>query len=387
MNSSLRVALLIETSREYGRGLLRGISRFQREHGPWSIYFQPRGANEPVPTWLSTWNGDGILARIEDRRMARAIQKTGVPAVDLRFAVPNLGMPGVGVDNLALVRLALDHFLDRGFTRFAFCGYPTGDFIWMDLRAKLFHDQVIQEGYRCEVFQQNLKTGKRLTWDQDQRQLIRWIRKLEKPVAIMACNDNRGQQLLDACRRADVDVPDNISVLGVDNDEFLCGLSTPPLSSIDINSERIGYYAAEVLQSMMNGDPAPSEPVLFPAEAVIARTSTDSFAVEDEEFAAVLRYLRENACKGIRMADITKATGMERRTIERRMKATLGRSPKDELMRIKIEESRQLLARTDMSIKNIAQAAGFSNSRYFSRVFQTRVGTTPNAYRKLAQEG
>ncbi|EAQ78547.1 AraC family transcriptional regulator [Blastopirellula marina] len=387
MNSSLRVALLIETSREYGRGLLRGISRFQREHGPWSIYFQPRGANEPVPTWLANWNGDGILARVEDRRMAQAIQKTGVPAVDLRFAVPNLKMPGVGVDNLALVSLALDHFLDRGFTRFAFCGYPTGEFIWMDLRAKLFHDLVVQKGYRCEVFPQDLKIAKPRTWEQDQRQLVRWIRKLEKPVAIMACNDSRGQQLLDACRRAEADVPNDLSVLGVDNDEFLCGLSTPPLSSIDINTERIGYYAAELLQSLMNGAPAPSEPVLFPAEAVIARRSTDSFAVEDEEFAAVLRYFRENACQGIRMADITKATGMERRTLERRMKSTLGRSPKDELIRIKIEESRRLLVRTDMSIKNIAQAAGFSNSRYFSRVFQSRVGTTPLAYRKSTHEG
>ena len=387
MVSTRKVALLIETSREYGRGLLRGISNFQREHLPWSIYFQPRGTSDPVPTWLSSWRGDGILARVEDRKMAKAIEKTGIPAVDLRFAVPNLKMPAVGVDNRTLVQLAIDHFMDRGFQRFAFCGYPQGDFIWMDHRCKLFCEMMAEIGFTCDVFRWRNKAEKTPTWDQDQRQLVRWIRGLEKPVAIFACNDNRGLQILDACRRASVEVPGEVSVLGVDNDEFLCGLSTPPLSSIDINLERIGFRAAELLQSLMDGKSAPAEPILFPAEAVVARRSTDSFAVDDAEFAGVLRYLRENACKGIRMVDITKATGMERRTLERRMKSTLGRSPKEELMRIQIEEAKQLLSKSEMSIKNVSQATGFASSRYFSRVFQSRIGMTPGEFRKHAKQG
>jgi len=387
MEPARKVALLIETSREYGRGLLRGISNFQREHLPWSIYFQPRGTNDPVPSWLSSWRGDGILARVEDRKMAKAIEKTGIPAVDLRFAVPNLQMPAVGVDNRTLVQLAIDHFLDRGFQRFAFCGYPEGDFIWMDHRCKLFYEMLAEAGFGCDVFRWQNKGDKTPSWDQDQRQLVRWIRGLQKPVAIFACNDNRGLQVLDACRRASVEVPSEVSVLGVDNDEFLCGLSTPPLSSIDINLERIGFRAAELLQSLMDGKSAPSEPILFSAEAVVARRSTDSFAVEDAEFAGVLRYLRENACKGIRMVDITKATGMERRTLERRMKATLGRSPKEELMRIQIEEAKQLLSKSEMSIKNVSQSTGFASSRYFSRVFQARVGKTPGEFRQHAKQG
>ncbi|MFI4875415.1 MAG: XylR family transcriptional regulator, partial [Blastopirellula sp. JB062] len=321
MASTRRVALLIETSREYGRGLLRGIRRFQQTGASWSIYFQPRGTNDPAPTWLASWRGDGILARIENRAMAKAVKKTGIPAVDLRFGVPNLKMPGVGVDNRTVVELAIRHFQVRGFRRVAFCGYPIGESIWMDLRRKLFQELAAETGMPCVLFSPEKAAGKERTWDQDQKQLVRWLRQLEKPVAIMACNDTRGLEILDACRRDSIAVPSEVTVLGVDNDEFLCGLSTPPMSSVDVNQERIGYRAAELLQALMDGAAPPSEPILFPAERVVARRSTDSFAVEDAELAAALRYLREHACQGVRMSDIVKATGMQRRTLERRMKA------------------------------------------------------------------
>src|SRR5687767_4977945 len=138
MPTDKHVALLIETSRSYGRGLLRGIIRYQREHGPWSIYFEPRGLNDSAPNWLRSWRGHGILARINDRRTAEIIRRSGIPAVDLRFAVPNLGLPAVGIDNATVVRRAVDHFLDRGYTRFAFCSYSRGSSRWMDVRADLF---------------------------------------------------------------------------------------------------------------------------------------------------------------------------------------------------------------------------------------------------------
>ncbi|MEX0793099.1 MAG: DNA-binding transcriptional regulator [Pirellulaceae bacterium] len=383
MQRTFRVAILIETSREYGRGILRGISRFQKDNDPWSIYFQPRGTTDPIPSWLPSWQGDGILARVEDRQMADALLATGIPTIDLRFAVPNLEMPAVGIDETSLVRLAVDHFLERGFRRFAFCGSPPGQFIWMDRRKQLFCEMVAEAGFACETYElsSDLQT---IRWEEDQQDLIRWIQRLRKPVAIMACNDDRGLQLLDACRQAGFEVPNEVSVLGVDNDEFSCGLSTPPLSSIDMNLEKVGYTAAQLLQSMMEGTPPPTENILFPAKTIVARRSTDYFAFEDKELVAALRYLNENACKGVTMKDVIEATGIERRTLERRMRTILGRSPKDEITRIQIDHSKGLLERTDLPLDEVAKQTGFSNSRYFSRVFGQRVGMTPVAFRKNA---
>lgn len=382
MPHTAHVALLIETSRAYGRGLLRGISRYQRDHGPWSIYFQPRGTNDPPPAWLKNWRGDGILARIVNRRMATMIERTGIPAVDLRFGVPGLSIAAVGIDNRTVVRRALDHFLDRGFRQFAFCGYPRGSHAWMDVRADLFGQLVAEAGLHCEFYSGTARRGSKLTWEQDQQQLARWVQRLPRPIAVMACNDDRGLQLLDACRRAGVQVPDEISVLGVDNDEFLCGLATPPLSSVDINVERIGYQAAALLDGMMRGKQPPVGPLLFPAGDVIARQSTDSVAIDDPDLSAAVRYLRDHACEGIRMSTVTQVTGIERRTLERRMKAILGRSPKDELMRTQLDQAKRLLTATELSIKAVSLRTGFANSRYFSQVFRARVGLAPGQFRQ-----
>lgn len=381
MSHDRHVALLIETSRSYGRGLLRGIIRYQREHGPWSIYFQPRGLNDTAPSWLRSWRGHGILARINDRRTAEIIKRSGIPAVDLRFAVPNLGLPAVGIDNATVVRRAVDHFLDRGYTRFAFCSYPRGSSRWMDVRSDLFQQLVASLGFACELFTGEARRGKDVSWEQEQRQLTRWVKRLARPIAVMACNDERGLQLLDACRRADVRVPDDVSVLGVDNDEFVCGLATPPLSSIDINLDGIGYRAAELLDGLMRHKPPPAEAVLLPAGDVIPRQSTDALAIDDPELAAVVRYLREHACEQIRLSDVTQATGMERRTLERKFKEVFGRSPKDELLRIQIDEAKRLLLSTELSVKAVSVRTGFGNSRYFSKMFRNRVGLAPGQFR------
>jgi LacI family transcriptional regulator len=246
----------------------------------------------------------------------------------------------------------------------------------------LFRNLVTDSGYSCELFTGKSHRAARWSWEQDQQQLTRWVRRLLKPIAVMACNDDRGLQLLDACRRAGVRVPDEVSVLGVDNDEFMCGLATPPMSSIDINLEGIGYRAAELLDRLMRGRRRRAETVLLPAGEVVSRQSTDALAVDDPELAAAIRYLRQNACRPIRMRDVTKATGVERRTLERKMKALWGRSPKEELLRVQIDEARRLLLSTQLSIKAVASRTGFRNSRYFSNVFRHRVGVPPGEFRQ-----
>ena len=248
------VALLVETSREYGRGLLRGIIRYHQEHGPWSVFFEPHGLGDPPPAWLRSWRGDGVLARINDRRMADAILKTGIPVVDLRGALGDLGVATVGVDNCAVVQLAFQHFLDRGFRHFAFCGTPRGEYRYQDERADRFLSIVADRGMACDAY----FSPRPFSWEEEQGQMAKWLKGLPKPVAIMTCHDDRGLQVLDACVRVGLDVPAEVAILGVDNDPFLCNLSRPPLSSIDVNSEWGGYVAAELLDVLMDGRQPPS---------------------------------------------------------------------------------------------------------------------------------
>jgi LacI family transcriptional regulator len=375
------VALLIETSRGYGRGLLGGVIRYLREHGPWSIYFQPHGLGAPPPRWLKGWHGDGILARIDDRAMAKAVRQTGLPAVDLRFSVPKIGLPGVGIDNRAVVGLAFEHLANGGFRHFGFCGLPRGRNIWMDLRSDLFGQRARAAGHPCHVFEAPGR-AEPATWEEEQERIAAWVVRLPKPVGVMACNDDRGQQVLDACRRANVPVPDEVAVIGVDNDVILCSLASPPLSSVDINTEQVGYEAAALLGRMMAGEPAPARPLLLPPRGVVARESTDVLATEDRELAAAIRLIRAHACEGLRLKDFARRIGLSRRELERRVRKLLGRSPKEEITRVQMERAKQLLTETDLPAAVIAAKCGFSQPKYFSQVFHAKVGLPPGAYRR-----
>src|SRR5262245_6029910 len=165
------VALLIETSRGYGRGLLEGVIRYQREHGPWSIYFQPHGLEAPAPRWLKGWHGDGILARIDNRQMARAVRQTRLPAVDLRFSVRRLRLPAVGIENHAIVRLAFTHLAESGFRHFGFCGLPRQLSVWMDLRCDLFQQEARAAGHACHIFE----APPARAWEAEQEHLAAWV--------------------------------------------------------------------------------------------------------------------------------------------------------------------------------------------------------------------
>jgi LacI family transcriptional regulator len=375
------VALLIETSRGYGRSLLQGVIRYQREHRPWSIFFKPHALGAPPPPWLKNWRGDGILARIDDRTMARAIRRTGLPAVDLRFSVPQLGLPAVGIDNREVVRLAFEHLANSGFKLFGFCGPPPRRNEWMDLRRDLFQKLVREAGLTCHVFE--LAPGAAMdSWEEEQERIAAWILRLPKPIGIMASNDDRGQQVLDACRRVNVLVPDEVAVIGVDNDEILCNLSSPPLSSVDINTQQVGYEAAALLERMMAGRSAPKQPLLLAPHGVVSRESTDVLATEDRELAAAIRHIREHACEGLRVKDFAKWTNLSRREMERRMRKLIGRSPKEEITRIQLERAKRLLTETDLAAGVIGEKCGFVEPKYFSQVFHTKIGLPPGAYRR-----
>jgi len=375
------VAILIETSRAYGRGLIRGISRYNAERGQWSTYFQPQGLGDPPPPWLAKWHGNGIIARIEDRRLARAVAQSRRPVVNLRGTLRDVAFPFIGSDNEAIAQMGADHLLERGFQQFAFFGLPRGYHPGLDRRSECFQRFIEKAGYPCEVLRPPLRK-RAPSWEQGQKWLASWITRLPKPIAIMAANDDRGLQLLDACRRVGAAVPDEVAVLGVDNDEHLCGLSLPPLSSIDVDSEQTGYQAALLLDRMMDGKRPPKRIAETPPAGVVTRRSTDVLATDDHDVIRAVQYIRENACLAIQVPDILQHVSMSRAALEPRFRSVLGRTLHQEVQKVRIERAKFLLAEADLPIKQIALQSGFKNVQYLTRVFRAVVGQPPAAFRK-----
>ena len=381
------VAVLIETSRAYGRGLLEGVARYNQEHGFWSMFFEPHGLDDPLPKWLSAWKGDGVLVRINDRRMARAVRAADVPAVDLRGRVPHLGLPFIGVDNFAVARLAFEHLRDRGFRDFGFCGVARGHYFPMDKRREFFRQLAERAGFPCRVFEPRGGWRRALAWEEEQDQLAAWLERLPRPVGVMACNDDRGRQVLDACRRAGVLVPDEVAVVSVDNDTVLCNMADPPMTSIDVNAERIGYEAAALLDRLMRRPAARARAVSVevPPRAVVARQSSDVLAVTDGHVAAALRFIRQHACDGIRVPDVLRHVGLSRSVLDPRFKAALGRTAKAEILRVQLERARQLLVDSRLPLEEVAARCGFSSAKYLGDVFFRTSHVRPGAYRQSHQ--
>ena len=374
------VAILIETSRAYGRGLLRGIARYNRECGNWSTYFQPQGLGDPPPPWLATWRGDGILARIDNHRLACAIEKAKVPVVNLRGNVTGLTFPFIGSDNRAIAKLAADHLLERGLRHFAFCGFRRGFHPKIDERAASFQQFIERAGGTFDALRDTAR--RRRSWEQEQAWIGRWIAGLSKPVGVLAANDDRGLQVLDACRRNGVAVPDQVAVLGVDNDEYLCSLSLPPLSSIDLNSEETGYRAAALLDKLMAGKRPPKRlPEIRPA-GVIVRRSSDILATDDQDVIRAVQFIRNHACRPLQVRDVVEHISMSRSSLEPRLRAVTGRTIHQEIRKVQLDTARELLANTDVPIKQVAQRSGFKNVQYLTRVFGGTIGKAPAAFRR-----
>jgi LacI family transcriptional regulator len=377
------VVLLIETSNEYSRGLLRGIMAYVREHGPWSIYLPEQGRGEAPPGWLKRWHGDGIIARIETPQIARAVARARLPAVDVSAARLLPVIPWVETDDEAFTRAAVDHLLQRGFRQFGFCGEPR--FNWSKWRREHFERMVAASGGQCHVYESAATPGKPVSHRREHRRLVAWVRKLPKPIGVMACYDIKGQQLLDACREAGVAVPEEVAVIGVDNDDLLCNLATPPLSSVIPNTHRTGYQAAALLGRMMAGERLGEQSHRIPPLGIATRQSTDILAIDDPEVATAVRFIRRRACEGINVADVLKDVPLTRRDLESRFRRILGCTPHEEIVRVRIDRVKQLLSETDLPMTRVAQLAGYTHVEYMSAAFKKCVGLSPRQYRRTSQ--
>ena len=382
---SRRIALLIETSRAYGRCVMRSIAEYARHNGQWSFYLEQRQTGESPPDWLENWDGDGIISRVDDDELASAIKRTGLPAVDLR-GITHLGLPVVKADDAAISASVLEHFAQRGFPQVAFCGYAGVPY--SERRLKHFVQQARHAGLSCHDYQSHPPVPAMRQRDIEclgvlhEPLLDDWLRSLPKPVGMMACNDVRGQQILNSCRAIGIDVPEQIAVVGVDNDEVLCELSDPPLSSVELDTRQTGFAAAQLLTRMMDGEHPRAGPILIPPKGIVIRQSSDILSADDADVAAALRCIRNGATNGIEVADIAKSVGIGRRTLERRFAKCLGKTINEMIIKTQLERAKMLLTDTDWPIKKVADRSGFFFPQYFSVVFKKETGVAPRVYRQ-----
>jgi LacI family transcriptional regulator len=377
------VALISETSTAYGRAIIRGATKYIREAGPWTVYIEQRSLQDSAPPWLANWYGDGIISRASTPRSARAILRTGIPTVDLNDQVRGLGLPQIHSDHAAIARLAAEHLLDRGFRHFAYFGFPV--FEWSVRRHGAFAEGVRAAGGE---FHENENTP-RVSWGHQQSSwegevdgAARWIKKLPNPLGVLAGNDPRGIQLLDACRRAGVAVPEEVAVVGVDNDELVCELAYPPLSSVIPDAFRIGYEAAALLDRLMKGEPAPAPMQTIPPHGLAIRQSSDVTAIDDPRLADAMRFIREHACDGIGVDEVLDHLAVSRSVLQRLFRKHFDRTILDTITGVRIARVKQLLTETDLPLSAITRRAGFTYVEYLSNTFRRQTGWTPSEYRR-----
>jgi LacI family transcriptional regulator len=378
-----QVALIIETSTAYGRALLRGVSQYIREHEPWDVYLEQRSLQDPLPPWMGRWGGDGIISRASTPASAREVLRTGIPAVDLNDQVKSVGLPQIHSDHAAIARMAADHLIERGFRHFAFFGFPV--FQWSVRRGEAFAEHVRAAGH---TFFENKVTRRaswghqQVSWQEEITGVARWVKRLPKPLGMFAGCDTRGKQLLDACRLARVAVPEEVAVIGVDNEELACELALPPLSSVIPDAFRVGYEAAALLRRLMDGGEAPEPLRYIPPLGVVTRQSTDATAILDPRVAAAMSFIREHACGGIGVEDVLEHVLVSRSALQQLFRRYLDKTIHDAIIDVRLQRAKQLLSETELPLAAIAQRTGFAYDTYLSIVFKRETGRTPSDYRR-----
>jgi LacI family transcriptional regulator len=377
MNDRPRVALDIETSLIYGRRILDGISHYLRAKRPWSIYLEQHELATDLPGFLRRWNGDGIITRQATAESVKLLRRRQLTAIDLGDLSPHLGILRIGSAHTAIGRMAAEHLLERGFEHFACCGF-SGEH-WSERRRDGFTAEIGHARFECSVYE-SPRAGLQV-WKRDQTRLLEWVKSLPQPVGVFTTNDLRGQHVLDVCGRLNLAVPEQVAVIGVDNDELVCNLCNPPLSSVIPNPERIGYEAAHWLDRLMRGERPPVLEIEIPPLGVAVRQSSDVFAVSDAVVASALRFIRERACEGATVQHLVDHLSVSRSWLERNFRKLLNRSPQAEIRTVQVKRCKELLRTTTLSLEKIAPLAGFEHPEYMSVVFKRETGHTPGQYR------
>ena len=394
------VAVILDAARPYDRLIIAGVAQFAREKTHWSLYVE-EDPLQKLPD-LTRWHGQGIIANFDDRRVATAIRGLDVPVVGVGGGYgwhdAASGIPYIYTDNAAIGRLGAEHLLACGFETLAFCGYPrTATSGWSEERAAAFAAACHRVKRPCHTF--TGRHGNARRWADLQGELIRWLAQLPKPLGLMACNDLRARHVLEACRTLGLRVPHDVAVLGVDNDEMICELTDPTLSSIDQAARRIGYEAAATLDCLMQSAPhpaggrtrrgrsarSPASPprIVVPPIGVVPRASTDTLATSDPLVFETLHAIRRTPWKRPAVEALAAAVGISRTSLESRFKAAVGRTIHEEHIRLRLAATRRLITGSDLPLKTVANRTGFPSVQYMTTFIRRHTGLTPARLRAL----
>lgn len=377
------VSLILEAAFASGRNILQGVTHFAREHGAWIFHHEWRNTDVFYPHWLDSWSGDGAIARVETERIAQVLAASEKPVVDVLGEVPGHLFPQVHVDDHAIGALAARYMLERGFRCFAYCGLsPCG---WSERRRDGYLEALTAEGFEAEVLERPMRSRRPRAWEVQAGELAEWLLHLRKPAALMLCNDVHGYEVLEACRMAGITIPGELALIGVDDDETVCEVCQPQLSSVITNDRLVGYEAARLLARLMAGGRWNGKPILVPPSGVRTRLSSDILAIEDSAVVAALQYIQEHAREGVTVADVARHVPVCRSLLQRRFKHTLGRTLHDEIQRVRIDHVKFLLEESDLPLAVIAEKAGFRHQAYLGAVFRKHTGQTPLQYRRHRQ--
>jgi LacI family transcriptional regulator len=372
--------VLVDTSTSWGRRIHTGIHNYERKHGPWQVFVEARGMEERLRV-PAGWKGHGIIARVGSLAMARELEALGLPVVNVSgIELDGVRFPRVSTDLEASAELAVRHFLDRGYRHFAYFSLLGLAYV-ANHQAAFFH-AVKRAGGDFASYAVRPVAGAEPDWNLDLAKLADWLRSLPKPVAVLAWNPSSGREIVYACQQAGLLVPEDVAVLSGADDDLLCEVLQVPLSAILVAAEQIGYQAAAMLDRLLRGGSAPAQPYLIAPLSIVTRRSTDTLAIRDQVLVRALGFIRDKGSRAIQVVDVARHAGVSRRVLERHFHHLLGRSPASEIRRVRLERAKTLLAESDLSIPDVAAAAGFGSPEYLACVLRAETGKTPLRYRK-----
>lgn len=379
----VRLVFITDFTESFAYCLLRGIIKYSQQTQQWEVCrmppaFKRKVGMKGVVEWAKKWGADVVIGQFEPDDNVSLFEKNGIIAIAQDYKKKFDTIPNITADYLTTGRMAAELFLDKGFRNFAFFGYK--DVCWSDDRCEGFFSRVEEAGFAGNFYSYTLQEIDEL-WYYDAKKLQDWIISLPKPIAIMACDDNQGSMLIDACNAVGVSIPSEVSLIGVDNDEVICNLSNPTLSSIFVDIEKGGYETAIMAEKMIADRSFRGSDIVLHPQKIVNRMSTSVYATDDKEILLALQYIHSNIERKISVKDLLTEIPLSRRLLEIRFKKITGESIYQYISRVRVEHFAELLLSSNDSVVDIAYSMGENDSKSISRRFKSLMGCTPNDWR------
>jgi len=377
-----RIAILVETSLASGRQILSGIAHYLQTQEGLSVFLHSGPLGEMNPTSLIDWQGDGIIARVLNPDIADLLEQTGLPTVDVLGNVPGQRFPLVKCNNQMIGTMVAESFIQSGFRNFGVIGLSGTS--WSIDREIAFRHTAARYSGSQESLHFKATDSEEVHIPATMEALRNWLPTLAKPIGIFVTSDQLAPMLFEVAHELNLRIPEDISVIGVDNDATYCELCRPALSSVAPNHEQVGYVAAQMLDQMIAGTLPVDNSIEINPRMIHHRRSSSSLVVDDPNIASALAHIRLHACNGLSIDQVAQHCGLSRSVLQRRFRSELDRTVGELILTEKLNRAKRLLLQSNLSINEIAEQSGFNCQEYMSHVFRKHLQQTPNQFRNPA---